>query len=163
MTAKNLATTPTIGLFIILAVTGFFLLFHLAGPNVKILHEWLGLAFVLFAFLHVFANWPLMKRYLAGRKAALIVLMLVAATAFAMAPAPASDGGSPVRSLISQVKRAPLATVAKLYRHEVAPVIAQLQSQGYTVAGPEISLADLARSNGVTEEKLLSLLSPKGR
>lgn len=160
MTAKSFATTPTIALFLILSVTGVFLLFHLAGPMVKILHEWLGLAFVLFALLHVLANWALMKRYLVGGKVALIVAMLVVATIFGLAPAPASDGGSPVRSLISQVKRAPLATVASLYGQEVTALIAQLQSQGYTVAGPESSLADLARRNGVAEEKILSLLAP---
>lgn len=163
MTAKNFSTTPTIALFLILSVTGTFLLFHVAGPTVKILHEWLGLAFVIFALLHVFANWALMKRYLVGGKAAMIVAMLVAATIFGLAPAPASDGGNPVRILISQVKRAPLSTVASLRGQEVTTMIAELQSQGLTVAGPESSLADLARSNGVAEDKLLPMIFPSKR
>ena len=93
MTAKNFSTTPTIALFLIISVTGIFLLIHAGSPNLKTIHEWLGLVFVGCGLLHAFANWKLMKRYLGGMKGAAIGLMLISTVTYSLVAAPSDQAG----------------------------------------------------------------------
>lgn len=84
MRAKNVSTTLVIALFLIISASGIFLLLHIGGYTIKAVHQWLGLAFVLFGVLHATANCSLIKRYLNGTKGTVIVLTVISALGFSM-------------------------------------------------------------------------------
>lgn len=159
MTAKNFSTTPTIALFMIISITGIFLLLHVGSPNIKILHEWLGAAFIACGILHVIANWKLMKRYLGGMKAAAIGMMLMSAVAYSQLAVPSNQEGSPIKSILMQVKKAPLATIADLYNQETDTLVEKLKNKGYTVAATDNTLDDIARQNNIPAEKVIALIA----
>lgn len=155
---KQISTTPTIALFLIVSVTGIFLLFHMGSGNLKVIHEWLGLVFVVFGILHALANWPLLKRYFGGMKAVAIGLMVVAAVTFSVFPSTSSKGKNPMQSVIAQVKKAPLATIAILYGQETERVVQRLRDNGYTLANVDSTLEEIARQNNVPAEKIISVI-----
>lgn len=159
MTAKNISTTPTIALFLIISMTGIFLLLHVGSPNIKAIHEWLGLVFVVCGVFHAIANWKLMKRYLGGLKAAVIGLILVSAVTYSMVVVPSDQAGNPIKSVIIQVKKAPLSTIAILYGLETDALVEQLQGKGYTIASADNSLEEIARKNSIQAEKIISLIA----
>ncbi|MDK9706558.1 MAG: DUF4405 domain-containing protein [Desulforhopalus sp.] len=161
MTVKNFSTTPTIGLFLIISVTGILLLFHVGGGNVKMLHEWLGIIFVVCGILHAVANWRLMKRYLGGMKAAVIAFMLVSAVTYSLVATPSDTGGSPIKSVITQVKKAPLSTLAGLYGQRTDRLVKKLEDNGLTVASVDASLEEIARQNKVAAEKIIVLIATR--
>lgn len=161
MTAKNFSTTPTIALFLIIAITGILLLFHAGGGNVKMIHEWLGIIFVVCGILHAIANWKLMKRYLGGMKAAAIALMLVCAVTYSLVATPSDKGGSPIKSVITQVKKAPLSTLAGLYGQRTDQLVKQLQDNGLSVAGVDTSLEEIAKQNNIAAEKIIALIATR--
>lgn len=158
MTAKNISTTPTIALFLIISVTGIFLLLHIGGGNLKVLHEWLGLGFVVCGILHAIANWKLMKRYLGGMKAAAIGLMLIAAVTFSLVPPPSGQAKSPIKSVVAKVMQAPLATIAALYGLETERLVQKLRDKGYTITGVDSTLEEIARQNSSPIEKIITLI-----
>lgn len=158
MIAKNLSTTPTIALFLIISVTGVFLMLHVGGGSIKMLHEWLGIAFVVFAVLHASANWTLMKRYLGGMKGGIIGKMVLAAAAFSLMPGQV-EKGNPVKSIFRQVMAAPLSTIAQLYGLEAGSLAGRLQAEGYTVSANDLSSMDIARQNNVPVERVLAVIT----
>lgn len=158
MKAKTVSTTPVIALFMIISVTGVFLLLHVGSGSMKAIHEWLGLAFVVFGLLHAGANWQLMKRYLGGLKGAVIGIMLAATLAYSVL-SPSAENGKPDRAVLGQVMRAPLTTVALLYDQEVNSLAAQLQAKGYTVASFENSLEDIAAQNNTRAFDVMTALA----
>lgn len=159
MTAKNISTTPTIALFLIISVTGIFLLLHVGSPNLKTIHQWLGLVFVACGMLHAIANWKLMKRYLGGMKAAAIGLMLISAVTYSVVAVPTDKAGNPIKSIIMKVMKAPLSTIAILYGQETDALVKQLQAKGYTIASVDNTLEDIARQNKIPAEKIIALIA----
>lgn len=60
---KEIATSLTTLVFLVIGISGVMLYFHLFSSSVKELHEILGLAFVVVAILHIYVNWNSMKSY----------------------------------------------------------------------------------------------------
>ncbi len=63
LTLREWATPLTIGSFIISAVTGIVIFFHIRIGLVRPAHEWLSWFLVLGVILHVITNWTSIKRY----------------------------------------------------------------------------------------------------
>lgn len=54
--------SPLVGVFFVaVGVSGTLMLFHIQSSSLRVMHEWIGLAFVVAATLHLLLNWrPLM-------------------------------------------------------------------------------------------------------
>lgn len=159
MTAKNFSSTPTIALFLIISVTGIFLLLHVGSANIKVIHEWLGIVFVVCGILHAIANRNLILQYLSGMKAAAIGLMLISVVTYSVVAAPSDQATNPIKSLIIKVMQAPLSTIAALYGQEAGSLVEQLQDKGFTIAGADSTLEDIARQNNIPAEKIIALIA----
>lgn len=158
MIIKNISTTSTIALFLIISVTGILLLLHMGGGSIKVVHEWLGVAFVIFGLLHVTANWRLMKGYLGGWKVAAIGGILISTVAFTMVPQ-AESKGSPVRAMFRQAINSPISTLALFYGVESDEVVERLQQEGLTVSSSEKTPFELSQQFHVAPEKILAVIS----
>lgn len=157
MMAKNVPTTAVIALFLIISISGVLLLVHAGGFGIKAVHQWLGLAFVLFGLLHSAANWPLMKRYLFGFKGGIIFLVTVATLGLSSIGSTGSQA-PPVKAVFATVLHAPLKNVAVLCDREPDALAGQLRAQGYTVTGTDRSIEEIARENETQPDMLLSLV-----
>lgn len=60
---KDIATSLTAFLFLVVGVSGILMFFHEFDKYTQPVHEILALAFVLASFYHIYVNWKLMKRY----------------------------------------------------------------------------------------------------
>ena len=60
---RDIATSLTSLIFIVIGGTGVLMYFHLFDSYTKELHEIIGLFFVAVVFLHVFFNWNSMRTY----------------------------------------------------------------------------------------------------
>ena len=60
---KDIATSLTSLVFLVVGITGVMMYFHLFTSSVKDLHEILGLLFVVAALFHVLVNFKQMKQY----------------------------------------------------------------------------------------------------
>lgn len=155
------AATPIVAaVFVVSATTGMLLFFHVGERLIKELHEWIGLAFVVAAALHIARNGRALLGH--GRKPGLwIAMALVLATAAAfIVPAlqePAGGGNEGTRKLIGIVQRAPLGELAPLLATTPAALTTRLEAAGLTVAGSSVSLADIAAASGRPPREVLEL------
>ncbi len=155
------AVTPiAAAVFAVSATTGVLLFFHLGERLIKELHEWIGLAFVVAAALHLARNARALAGY-ARRPTLWIAAALVLATAAAFIvpalTAPQKEGGGGSRALASVVLRAPLDEVAPLLDTTPAALASRLTAAGLTVTSTSASLADLAAASGRPPREVLDI------
>ena len=137
-------TPVVIGAFLLSAVTGILMFFHLDSGLNKTAHEWLSWAMVIGVTLHVLLNMPAFKRYFNQNTGRTIVGAFAVVLALSFIPA-GGEGGSepgfapPVRALA----KAPITVLAQVAGTSTDDLKAKLQAQGLTVTSDQQSVADL--------------------
>ncbi|MDR3438645.1 DUF4405 domain-containing protein [Telmatospirillum sp.] len=156
---RQYATAIATPLFVIVAVTGVLLFFHLQEQLVKSAHEWLGLAFVLSAAVHVLRNWSAFAGLLTKMRTVSIFVMVMAISGvfFVSAGAP-GEGRNPRALVMGAVERAPLSAVAPILGQSADQMIEQLRSAGFAVSGPDDSLAKIGAAGNVRLPELLRVV-----
>lgn len=153
--------TPfVIGAFVLSAVTGVLMFFHLDTGLNKLAHEWLSWAMLVAVGLHALLNLPAFKRYF-GQKTALVVMGLFALLlALSFAPMPGSkkppSWGAPLQALA----RAPLPVLAQVLGQSPQALEAQLEKSGLTVDHEQQSLQDLVGPDLKSQVRVLNQLLP---
>jgi len=143
---QKYATPLATALFAVVGVSGVLVFFHLGGGSLKGLHEWLGLAFVAAALLHVTRNWNgFIKLAKTRRTQALIGLTGIATAAFLLVSGQGS--GNPMKSFVFAAAEAPLPQVAQVLNIPADRLINDLKAQGFTVTGATQSLAQIAKAS----------------
>src|SRR3990167_4662407 len=84
-------TPLVIGTFVLMAVTGSLMFFHLDTGLNKTAHEWLGWAMVAAVLLHLLLNMNAFKRYFTQTTGRWV--MLASAAVLALSFVPLGDGG----------------------------------------------------------------------
>lgn len=130
MTYREWATPLTIGSFLLIAVTGVLMFFHLDSGLNKLAHEWLGWAMLAAVGLHAAMHLKSFKRHFT-RPAALAVIGVFVALLAASFYSPPGKPAKPPHVLAAQaVLDAPLPQVAALAGKDTQVLLAQLQAAG---------------------------------
>lgn len=134
MKIRDWATPLTIGSFVLIAVTGVLMFFHLDTGLNKVAHEWLGWALLAAVAVHGAANFPAFKRHFSHRAGIGIVAAFVLLLGASFISPPGQAGGKPPHLLATQaLLDAPLPLVAQVAGKEVEGLVSQLQSAGFTI------------------------------
>lgn len=149
--SRDWATPLTTGSFLLMALTGVLMFFHLDSGLNKLAHEWLGWVMVAGVGLHAAANWLGFKRHFTSNRTGqviLVVAVLVTAASFIRLPASAEGGGLPPPVLaLRAVAQAPLSSVAPLTGKPAAQLLAELQQAGVPLQSVDQSLEQVAPGN----------------
>jgi hypothetical protein len=161
--SRNWKTPFTIGTFLFTGVSGLMLFLSFGEGLVKEAHEWIGLAFVLGALLHVTAHWKPFKRYFSlGLSRSVMASVLAGSLAF-MVVSGHEEGGNPMRAAVKSIENAPLSLVAKLQSRDAEELHRLLEAQGIQVSTTTASLRTIASDNGKSGRELIALLFGAGR
>lgn len=145
LSAQRPWITPVVmGAFLLSAVTGVLMFFHLdSGPN-KTAHEWLSWAMVIGVGLHVLLNMPAFKRYLKQTTGRVVIGAFALVLALSFIPAGGSSGSEPgFAPPVRALAKAPISVLAQVAGTSTDDVRAKLQAQGLTVTSDQQSVADL--------------------
>jgi len=156
-----MATSSTATVFIVIAITGVMLFFHLFESNVKELHEVMGVVFVVAALAHIAANWRAMRNYfskkifiLIGTIVAIVVVGFIAPTL-----APKTKGENPKKVLIDSMLHAPIEHSFAILAGDSDVAKAKLQTQGIELKGDSIDA--IAKANQTSPFKIVTMLLSK--
>jgi 4-amino-4-deoxy-L-arabinose transferase-like glycosyltransferase len=140
-------TAITATLFLVVAGSGVAMFFHLGKNVLSEMHEWLAVALVLAAGLHIYKNRAALKTYFRRRTIyAPLALALVAAAAF-IVPASLSQRGDPVRTLMQAMQNAKLADVGTVLDVLPSELEAALKRQGFVIESSDARLSEIARAS----------------
>lgn len=158
MTIKREWVTPvTMGAFLLVAVTGVLMFFHLDTGLNKLAHEWLGWILLAGVVLHSVVNFAAFKRHLTTRSGqallagfALLLLLTFIPTGNKGEP----PFAAPVRAL-AQTPLNNLATVAKISPQELRE---RLVRAGLRPVSEQQSLSELTGPDLRQQVRILGML-----
>ena len=130
MKLRDWATPLTIGGFVLIAVTGILMFFHLDSGLNKLAHEWLGWVLVAAVGLHVAANMGMVRRHFADRRALAIMGVCLVALAGSFVSLPGGGREASHAMAINALLDAPVDVVARVAGKDALLVRSQLRGAG---------------------------------
>lgn len=122
------------------------------------MHEYLGVVFVVVAFLHVAYNWKSMKNYF-SKKIFIVAstIVLVASSGFVYNATLTNSSVNPKEALIVSMLNAPFENALSVLKIDLNEAKEKLQKAGIQV-NDEKSLRDLANANKTSPFRVVSIL-----
>lgn len=140
---RSWATPIAAGAFLLSAVTGVLIFFHVDSGLNKAAHEWLSWLLLGGVVLHVVANLGGFKRHFASRGG--LALMGVFALLLALSfIAPAGKSEPPFMASVRALSDAPLSTLALVARQTPDSLRARLAAEGLHPSSDTQTLGELA-------------------
>ena len=136
------------GGFLLIAVTGVVLFFHVSTSFAKWSHEWLGMALIIFAIAHAILNWRPLKLQITTKIGAALFILLSITTIASLIPFGDSSGSAPpFIAPINALSNQPIAVLAELSNHSEQEVMEILSSQGIVASSSTQTLSELTEGN----------------
>ncbi len=136
-------TPVTAGAFLLSAVTGILIFFHLDSGANKPVNEWFVLLLIAAVILHATANFAGLKLHLATRRGQLLVGTFVAVLLASFAPIGNESGEPPFVRPIRALAQAPLTTLAQVAQVTPEELRTRLSRAGIQPSSDAQSLSDL--------------------
>lgn len=153
---KDIATSSTTLVFLVVGITGVLMYFHLFDAYTKQMHEILGLVFVVAALIHVFVNFKQMKQYFL--KKIFFVLSLVLLSVVVVFTLNVEDGSNPKRVAIEKVLKSPIEQTFVLFSDDKDELIMKLEDKGIKFNN-EKTILEIAKANDTSPFRIVSILS----
>ncbi|CUH75149.1 DUF4405 domain-containing protein [Tropicibacter naphthalenivorans] len=162
LSLRKWATPLITGAFLLMAVTGTLMFFHLEVGLTKPVHEWAGWLLVGAAAFHIAMNWRAFTCYF-KRPLALAVMgigaVTLAVTLLMPAEDPAASGGP--GGAIQALATAPLDRLAAFTGKTMDALSADLAAAGVAGAGPSDTIARLTGGNRGAQMALINVALAK--
>ena len=140
---RQWVTPLTAGAFLLSAVTGVLIFFHLdAGAN-KFVHEWLSWVLLIGAALHTVANFNGLKAHLRSRRGQALVAVFVLALGLSFIPLGSGRNEPPFMAPIRALGGADMTTLARLAKLSPEQLRARLATAGVQVGDDGQTLVQL--------------------
>lgn len=144
----------TIGAFVVVAVTGILMFFHLNTGLMKLAHEWLGWLFVIGAVAHVAVNWKAFLGYFSRPMGLAIILVLLVLGALSFIPG-AKRGRPPFIEAAKALEQSPLNVVAQVVQKSPETLVDGLKAKGLRVPNHQKSIREIAAENQVGSMEIM--------
>lgn len=158
-TIRDIATSFTTLIFLVIAISGVMMFFHFNDMLVKDLHEILGLLFVFAAFLHVIMNWKSMKNYF-SKKIFISASILILAISTLFIFQSSDKGDNPKMVMMQKVLNAPISNSFTLLNGSYENAIKKLESQNIHITNNK-TIKSLAKANQTSPFKIISIITSK--
>lgn len=153
---RDLATSFTTILFVIISVSGVMMFFHFFDTQVKSLHEILGLVFVGAALFHVIFNWSSMKRYFEKKVFFLSFTLLLAISSFFVVQS-LNQKENPKGVLIEKMLSAPFKNSLEVLHVNYDDAIDRLNRENISIETQE-SIQKIAQTNKTSPFRIVAIL-----
>ena len=153
---KEIATSFTTSIFIVIAVTGSMMFFHILDNYTKSMHEILGLVFVGVVFFHVLFNWKSMKTYFSKKVflgSALVTLMLVLGFIFTSE----QEGQNSKRAITGAVFKMPIENSVKILGSDIEVVKTKFDNADIKYSD-DSSIFKIAKNNNISPFKVVKVI-----
>jgi len=139
---RGWVTPITAGAFLLSAVTGVLIFFHLESGANKFMHEWLGWVLLAGAVLHVVANFSGLKSHLASLRGQLLIGIFAVALLVSFMPVGSGQDEPPFISPIHALSQAPLTTLAQVAKVTPEQMREKMMREGLQPTSDQQSLSD---------------------
>jgi Na+/melibiose symporter-like transporter len=148
--------TPLITIiFLVVGLSGLLMFFHVFDGYTEVVHEILGLFFVVFSVLHVILNWKAFKIYFKKRVFILSTIVVAVISILLVIQQQKSPKFDTI--LIERITNAPIEDVLKVLQVDSIVVVKRLEENGISfIEGA--SMEEIRINNKVSPKKLFDLI-----
>jgi len=152
---RNVVTPYLTFLFVVVAISGLLMLFHILDDYTKEVHELLGAVFVIFSILHVILNWKGLKGHFKKKTfifSGIIVLFFSVVFVVFGTMNPNHEG-----IVVDKVTEAPLSeslSILSLNYTEVEKIL----KENNIIIGESKSIKEIGLSNDKTPKEIIELI-----
>jgi hypothetical protein len=148
--------TPFISLlFVVLAITGILMLFHLFDGYTEVAHELIGIGFVLAAILHIILNWKGLKVHFMKQ---VFFPSAIAVTVLTLFFVYLERRQLPLDIVIvDKTFKAPIKESFKILNIDYQLAIQKLEEKGYNTSDLK-TLEDIWKKNNTDPQEVIELL-----
>lgn len=159
---RRYSTPGTAILSVVVGITGVILFFHLAKEPAETIHEWLGMAFIAVAVLHVVRHRGSFAQMLRQRHMQVMAGVTALGIAAFIALVPPKPSANPAARLARAAERAPISQLAPVIGSSTEEVIERLRLAGIPAA-PGDHVAALASAGHRRPVEILGIILPRER
>ena len=156
---KDIATSLTTFLFIVLGVSGILTFFHVFDyyieTAIETVHEILGLAFVLASSFHILLNWKQMKRYF-SKKIFLISGILIFFISL-MIVFLGKDQKDPRDVIIDSLLNTPISISFVVLSNNYEKTKTKLEEMGIVING-STTIEEISKNNGISPRQIVEAI-----
>lgn len=156
-TLRKWATPVTIGIFVLMAVTGILMFFHLDMGLNKLVHEWAGWVMVAGVLAHVLVNYRAFLGYLKRPLAQGVMGAFVVVLGLSFIPAGGGGPGETVAKVMQTLNATPVEQVIALAGRDTDDGLAILAQNGVQASAGQ-SLGEIAGGDRGQGMRILGLL-----
>lgn len=160
---RTYATPLSLISFLVVGITGIFMLFDIRSGATGEIHELAGIVFVIALILHLVRNGRGVKAMLSLPKSKTFVAVGgIAAAVLLLLAAPIQSGGrghgphGGPWQVVNTISAQPISKMAPALGVTTDQAVARLRSAGVTVANPEQSLAQIAEEQNKELPRLIA-------
>ena len=141
---RKLATSTTIGAFIVASLTGLLLFFEFGPGSVRATHEWISIFFLGAVGLHIYVNLkPFLNYFKINNIAPLLVGLISGASIFITA----FDDIYAAEAVFQAALNSEFEEIVFLFDANLSDAIDALQAEGIEIENPTQTIADIAAAN----------------
>ncbi|MBI4997949.1 MAG: DUF4405 domain-containing protein [Rhodocyclales bacterium] len=152
---RNWVTPVTAGAFLLSAVTGVLIFFHIDSGANKFVHEWLSWILLGGALLHTAANFAGLKLHLRTRRGQALVGAFAVALVLSFIPLGGGSSEPPFMAPVRALGEANLSTLAQVAQVSPAQLRDRLGKAGVHVDSDQQTLAELVGPDARRQMKVL--------
>ncbi len=153
---KDIATSSTTLVFLVVGITGVLMFFHLFDAYTKQMHEILGLVFVVAAIVHVFVNFKQMKQYFS--KKIFLSLSAVVVAILAVFILNTQDGPNPKRVIFDKILDGSIEKTFVLFADDKDEILMKLENAGIKFTDQK-TIAEIAKANKTSPFRIIDIIS----
>lgn len=157
LTLREWATPLTIGSFVISAVTGVIIFFHIRIGLVRPAHEWLSWFLVLGGIFHIVTNWTAIIRYFSKPISSSIITGFIILSVLVFIPT-SEKKARPLHLAGNALLDTTLQTVALVAKEEPDNLIEKLRKRGVLVKNSKQTVQEIAVQSNKPGKVLLGLI-----
>ncbi|MBS4068101.1 DUF4405 domain-containing protein [Sulfurimonas sp.] len=153
---KDLATSLTALLFVVIGITGVIMFFHFFDKYVEDMHAILGLVFVAVVFLHVFFNFKSMRNYFNKT-----IFKILSAAVFVVALAfvlNVKEGVNPKKVIMESLFNTPLQNSAIIFGVDINKFKVDLEKRGFEM---QDTIQETALKNKISPFDVVTIMIGK--
>jgi hypothetical protein len=152
---RNYITPFTSLIFLVVGISGLLMFFHLFDGYTEVVHEILGLFFVVCAVFHIILNWKALKIHF--KKGIFIPSALAVAVVSILFIVQQHNNPKVDTILLERIIKAPIDDVFKALQVDSFEAVKKLEANGISIEGAA-TIEEIWISNDAGPEKVFNLI-----
>jgi phosphate starvation-inducible membrane PsiE len=152
---RNFVTPLITVVFLIVALSGILMFFHLFDGYTEVVHEILGLVFVVFSVFHIILNWKALKIHF--RKRFFISATITVAAISLLLIVQQYNNPKLDAILLEKITNAPIGDVLKVLQVDSTEAVKRLEANGISYDGA-VTMEEIWTNNKIHPKIVFDLI-----